>query len=299
LAEHELTGGGAAASVSRGSCVEAPVSKTILKHLASPGRIGRMELRNRMAVTAMGVGFSNPDGTVSERQIAYHAEQARSGVGLVITGVTGVSFPSGGVFVGQMGISEDRFIPGLSRLTEAVHAHGAKIAFQLHRGGAQSVLDMAAGRPLFVPSIPVPEPAAPTPFVAEELAALAGASMPPVSFHEMTAEDIALVVRQFGEGARRAREAGADGVEIHLAHGYVLGSFLSAASNRRTDAYGGSLENRARFGLEAVRAARAAAGADYPIWVKLDSREAGRPGGITIEDAWRRRSSSRRRASTR
>jgi 2,4-dienoyl-CoA reductase-like NADH-dependent reductase (Old Yellow Enzyme family)/NADPH-dependent 2,4-dienoyl-CoA reductase/sulfur reductase-like enzyme len=261
------------------------MSKAVLKHLASPGRIGRMELRNRMVVTAMGVGYSNADGTVSARQIAYHAEQARGGVGLVITGVTGVSFPSGGVFTGQMGISEDRFIPGLSRLAEAVHAHGAKIAFQLHRGAAQSVLDMQAGRPLFVPSMPLPEPTAATPFVAEELAAMSGFSMPPIRFHEMTLEDIALVVRQFADGARRAREAGADGVEIHVAHGYVLGSFLSAASNRRTDAYGGGLENRARFGLEAVRAARAAVGADYPVWVKLDAREVERPGGIAIDDA--------------
>jgi 2,4-dienoyl-CoA reductase-like NADH-dependent reductase (Old Yellow Enzyme family) len=262
------------------------MSKAALKHLASPGRIGGMELRNRMVVTAMGVGYSNPDGTVSARQIAYHAEQARGGVGLIITGATGVAFPAGGVFQGQMGISDDHFMPGLSRLAEAVHAHGAKLAFQLHRGAAQSVLDMQAGRPLFVPSPPAPEPMAAAPFVAEELTAMKDlAAMPPVRFHEMTLEDIQLVVRQFSDAARRAREVGADGVEVHLAHGYILGAFLSAAANRRTDAYGGDLENRARFALEVVRGARGAVGADFPVWVKLDAREVGRPGGITLDDA--------------
>jgi 2,4-dienoyl-CoA reductase-like NADH-dependent reductase (Old Yellow Enzyme family) len=244
-----------------------------------------MQLRNRMVVTAMGVGFSHPDGTVSERQIAYHAEQAKGGAALIITGATGVAFPSGGVFQGQMGISDDRFIPGLTRLADAVHAHGAKLAFQLHRGAAQSVLDMRAGRPLFVPSIPPPEATAPTPFVAEELAAMSGFAMPPVSFREMTLEDIEQVVGQFADAARRARQVGADGAEIHVAHGYVLGSFLSAAANQRTDAYGGGLQNRARFALEVVREVRAAVGADFPVWVKLDAREAGRPGGITIDDA--------------
>jgi 2,4-dienoyl-CoA reductase-like NADH-dependent reductase (Old Yellow Enzyme family)/NADPH-dependent 2,4-dienoyl-CoA reductase/sulfur reductase-like enzyme len=261
------------------------MSTTTLSHLTSPGQIGAMRLRNRMVVTAMGVGFSHLDGTVSERQIAYHAEQAKGGVGLVITGVTGVAYPAGGVFRGQMGISEDRFIPGLSRLADAVHAHGAKLAFQLHRGGAQSVLDMYEGRPLFVPSIPLPEPTAAAPFLEEELTAIGRLGAPQVSFHEMTLEDIQLVVRQFADGARRAREAGADGVEVHVAHGYVLGSFLSAASNRRTDAYGGVLENRARFGLDVVRAVRAVVGTDYPVWVKLDAREVERPGGITVEDA--------------
>jgi 2,4-dienoyl-CoA reductase-like NADH-dependent reductase (Old Yellow Enzyme family)/NADPH-dependent 2,4-dienoyl-CoA reductase/sulfur reductase-like enzyme len=261
------------------------MSRSVLKHLTSPGRIGSMQLRNRMAVTAMGVGFSHPDGTVSERQIAYHAEQAKGGVGLIITGVTGVAFPSGGVFRGQMGISEDHFMPGLSRLAASVHAHGAKLAFQLHRGAAQSVLDIYAGRPLFVPSIPEPEETATAPFVAEELAAMSGLAMPPLRFREMTLEDIERVARQFADGARRAREVGADGVEIHAAHGYVLGSFLSAAANRRTDAYGGGLENRARFALEVVREVRAAVGADYPVWVKLDSREVERPGGITSDDA--------------
>jgi len=175
-------------------------------HLASPGRIGSLPLRNRMVVTAMGVGYSNPDGTVSERQIAYHAEQAKGGVALIITGATGVAFPAGGVFPGQMAISDDRYIPGLSRLTEAVHAHGAKLAFQLHRGAAQSVLDMFAGRPLFVPSTPLPEKAAAPPFVAEELAAMGGRTMPQVTFHEMTLQDIQLMVRQYADGARRARE---------------------------------------------------------------------------------------------
>jgi 2,4-dienoyl-CoA reductase-like NADH-dependent reductase (Old Yellow Enzyme family)/NADPH-dependent 2,4-dienoyl-CoA reductase/sulfur reductase-like enzyme len=254
-------------------------------HLAAPGRIGSMELRNRMVVTAMGVWLGDGDGVVGERQIAYHVEQAKGGAALIVTGATGVSYPFGGLHENQIAISDDRHIPGLSALATAVHAHGAKIAFQLHRAASQALLDLYAGRPLWLPSLPLPEPIARMPFVAEELAIVGARQIPPPKFHEMTLEDIQLVVRQFVEGARRAREAGADGVEVHVAHGYILGSFLSAAANRRTDTYGGSLENRARIGLEIVRQIRATVGTDYPVWVKLDSREVERPGGITPEDA--------------
>lgn len=94
-------------------------------HLLSPGRIGRMELRNRTTVTAMGVNFAEPDGTCGKRIIDYHEEQARGGVAMVNTGVAGVAWPIGGNQSWQIAISEDRFIPGLSRLGDAVHRHGA------------------------------------------------------------------------------------------------------------------------------------------------------------------------------
>ena len=104
-------------------------------HLLSPGRIGTMETKNRIAVAAMGVSMSEDDGTVGERIMAYHEEQAKGGVGLIVSGVAGVAWPVGAVALGQTAISDDRFIPKLKEMTDRVHRHGAKIAAQLHHGG--------------------------------------------------------------------------------------------------------------------------------------------------------------------
>ncbi len=261
------------------------MTSNLYPHLLSPGRIGTMELKNRIAVTAMGVSMSEDDGTVGERLIAYHEEQARGGVGLIISGVAGVAWPVGGVALGQTAISEDRFIPALRTLTDRVHAHGAKIATQLHHGGFVAGYSHARwGHPLWGPAVP---PAAKGNFtdyfLMEELAALAG--MKPPELKILDQADIDLAVSQFAAGARRAKEAGFDGVEIHGGHGYLLSSFTSPYTNTRTDSYGGSLENRLRLTLEVIAAIRAEVGRDYPVWIKLDSREVGKPGGITIDDA--------------
>ena len=254
-------------------------------HLLSPGRIGTMEVRNRIAVTAMGVSLSEDDGTVGERLIAYHEEQAKGGVGLIISGVASVAWPVGCVAWQQTAISDDRFIPNLTKLTERVHAHGAKIAAQLHHGGLVAGYAAARwGHPLWAPAIPPASKGNFTDyFLMEELAGLAGMTPPEIKVMEQP--DIDLVVQQFAAGARRAKQAGFDGVEIHSGHGYLLSSFISPLTNTRTDAYGGSLENRMRLVLEVVGAVRAEVGPDYPVWVKLDSREVGKPGGITLEDA--------------
>jgi len=256
-------------------------------HLLSAGRIGTMELRNRIAVTAMGVSLSEDDGTVGERLIAYHEEQAKGGVGLIISGVAGVAWPTGCVAWQQTAISDDKFIPGLKQLTERVHAHGAKIAAQLHHGGLVAGYSAARwGLPLWAPAIPPATKGNFTDyFLMEELAGLAGMKQPEIKVLEQA--DIDLVVQQFAAGARRAKEAGFDGVEVHSGHGYLLSSFVSPITNTRTDQYGGPLENRMRLTLDVVRAIRAEVGPDFPVWVKLDSREVGKDGGITVEDAKR------------
>ncbi|CAN5206117.1 NAD(P)/FAD-dependent oxidoreductase [soil metagenome] len=254
--------------------------------LVSPGKIGSLHVRNRMVVTAMGVSLAEKDGVCGERIRAYHATQARGGAGLVITGAAGVSWPIGGVQRDQIAISDDRFLPGMTALADAVHAHGAKLAFQLHHGGPVGLLDMLAGRPVWVPSLPEPsQPDMFDAFLLEELASAAHGEIASVDFREMPPSEIARTVRDFAAAAKRVKRAGADGVEIHGGHGYILSSFLSPKSNRRTDSYGGPLENRARFLLEVIAAIRAAVGGDYPVWVKIDSREVGKSGGITIEDA--------------
>jgi 2,4-dienoyl-CoA reductase-like NADH-dependent reductase (Old Yellow Enzyme family)/NADPH-dependent 2,4-dienoyl-CoA reductase/sulfur reductase-like enzyme len=254
-------------------------------NLLSPGRIGTLEIRNRIATTAMGVSMAEEDGTAGERLIAYHEEQAKGGVGLIILGATGVAWPVGCVQWQQAAISEDRFIPGLSKLADRVHAHGAKIAAQLHMGGLVAGYSFAKwGHPLWTPSMPPPPKGNFAQyFMPDELAGMAGVGMPELKIVEQA--DLDLLVQQFAQGARRAREAGLDGVEIHGAHGYILSNFLSPAGNTRTDRYGGSRENRARLLREVIEAVRAEVGPDYPMWVKLDLREEGREGGLTIEDA--------------
>jgi 2,4-dienoyl-CoA reductase-like NADH-dependent reductase (Old Yellow Enzyme family) len=243
-----------------------------------------MELRNRMIVTAMGANFGEADGGSGERVVAYHEAQAKGGVGLIVSGACGVMYPVGQVQPRQIGISDDRFIPGLKRVVDAVHRHGAKFAVQLHQGGLIAGDDTKAGRPQWCPSIPEPMKGDFIDgFLLPELQAFGSAGMP--SYKVLTHEDIRVVVEHFAAGAKRAQAAGCDGVEIHGGHGYLLSSFLSPKTNKRTDEYGGSTENRSRFLVEVVRAVRAAVGPAMAVWVKLDSREVGKEGGITLEHA--------------
>jgi len=260
-------------------------------HLLSPGSIGKLQLRNRIVVMPMGVSLAEEDGTVGERIRAYHEEQAKGGAALIISGACGVAWPVGGVQRNQLAISEDRFIPGMRALSDAIHAHGAKFAVQLHQGGLVAGYALFHGHPMWCPSIPVYDPTSEQiydAFVESELrAAAAGPQITKVTFKELTKEDIQLVVQQYAAGADRARRAGADGVEIHAGHGYLLSSFISPKTNRRTDEYGGPLENRVRFLLEVIRAVRAAVGPDFAVWVKIDSQQFGAPEGIQLPDAVR------------
>jgi len=255
-------------------------------NLLAPGRIGSLELPNRMFVTAMGVSLAEEDGTAGDRLIAYHEEQARGGAALIVTGVMGVAWPVGAVQPHQLAISDDRVLPGLRRLADAAHAHGARIAAQLHHGGLVASHSAQEGHPLWAPSIPAPfEGDFPDAFLPEEMAAFAGGVVPSVKV--LTSEDIATAIRQYAEGAARAKAAGFDAVEIHGGHGYLISSFLSPSTNKRDDDYGGPLENRARLMLEVVRAVRAAVGPGFPVWIKLDSRELGKTNGTTLEHSTR------------
>ncbi len=254
--------------------------------LASPGRIGSLELKNRMVVTAMGVNLAEADGSCGERIIAFHERQARGGVGLIVLGVAGVSWPYGGNQPRQIAISDDAHIPGLKAMADAIHAHGAKVATQLHHGGLVAAQDMKEGRPIWVPSYPSPgQSDLGEGMLAEEMAAFHDPDAPPLQLHVMTQEDIRQLVEHFASAAGRAQKAGLDGVEIHGGHGYIISEFLSPALNQRDDEYGGSLENRARLLLEILAAVRERVGRDYPVWVKLDSIEFGKAEGITLADA--------------
>lgn len=256
--------------------------------LISPGTIAGMELKNRILLAAMGSNFAEPDGSCSERIQAYYEERARGGAGLLVMETASIAWPAGSTMPNMVGFSEDRFIPGLTQLAQRVHKHGARIAAQLNHGGKVAQEDVAAGRPLMVPSIPAKSGSDMFELLTqEELANFVKAAGPDgkgARYHEMTQDDIQQVVQQFAEAARRALKAGFDAIELHAGHGYVLSSFLSPAVNKRTDDYGGSRDNRARFLCEVIRAVREVVGAEFPILVRLDAKEYRVEGGIELED---------------
>ena len=229
-----------------------PAKEGKLKHLFSPITIKTMKLKNRIVMPAMGTLSANSDSTISERQVDYYEAQARGGVGLVVVEVAEVH-PSS-AFMMLIGIHDDKFIPGLKMLTDRVHAAGAKIAIQLHHPGRQFVA--VEGRAPWAPSaVPCPCPLC--------------QDMP----HVMTIAEIEEMVEAFAQGARRAKDAGFDAVEIHGAHGYLLAQFMSAYVNRRTDKYGGDIKSRMRFPLEVIEAVRGKVGPDYPILFRLSGEE--------------------------
>ncbi|MBY0399305.1 FAD-dependent oxidoreductase [Myxococcota bacterium] len=254
------------------------------RHLLAPGRIGGMTTKNRIVVTAMGVSFAEEDGSASDRLVAYHERHAEGGAGLIVVGVTGVAHPVGAVIPNQTSLSQDRFIPGMRRIAEVAHRHGAKAAVQLHHGGVVAGYSTRLGQPLWTPSIlKLPSGDFGTLFFPEELASFMGGEKPTLKV--MTEEDIAVVVGQFAAAARRAQEAGIDAVELHGGHGYLIDAFLSPSSNGRTDGYGGSLAGRARLYLEILAAVRKTVGPDFPIICKLNAREVGKHDGVTFDIA--------------
>jgi 2,4-dienoyl-CoA reductase-like NADH-dependent reductase (Old Yellow Enzyme family)/NADPH-dependent 2,4-dienoyl-CoA reductase/sulfur reductase-like enzyme len=228
-----------------------------LKSLFAPIKINTMEVKNRAVMPAMATGYGNPDSTVSDRLIAYLARRAKGGTGLIITEVCAVD-PRGKGFGAELGAWDDTFIPGLKRLTDAVHADGAKIALQLHHAGRETFEGVVGAKPE-APS-PIPSP------VLNQ------------ACEEMGIERIHTLVAAFASAAARAKKAGFDAVEIHGAHGYLLNQFLSPFSNARQDEYGGSDEKRARFLLEIVAAVRKSVGPDFTIIVRISGDEAIRKG---------------------
>jgi len=258
------------------------------KHLLSPGKIGTLEIRNRLLQTAMGSNLAEEGGFVGDALVAYHEARAAGGIGLIITEAIAVGHPQGTVLVNQVGISDDKFIPGLKRMTDAVHKHGAKMSAQLHFGGIMAAKDMVDGRDVWVPSMPemsgggggMHEVLFPEEFAMTHQAKMTQAP----SFRELDQSDIDQLIEWFASGAERAVKAGFDAVEIHGGHGYIIAGFLSPANNRRTDDYGGSAENRARLLRQVTEAVRARVGPDFPVWCKIDCAEFFVENGVSIED---------------
>jgi 2,4-dienoyl-CoA reductase (NADPH2) len=261
---------------------------TAFARLLSPGRIGTMELRNRIVMCPMGNLLPNEDGTIGDNEAAYFEERARGGAALILLGTTSVAWPRGCSSERMPGVSDDRFLPGLTGLAERVHRHGAKIAAQLNYTGAFSFVEVSKGEPILVPY--VPKPASPdriSMMVSQgEMTAMSRYFSQPTSRLEYKVaddDDIAWVISRFADSAARCRRAGFDGVEIHAGHGYFIDEFLNPA-NDRTDRWGGDVEGRARLLCEVVRAIRATVGADFPVWMRINAFEAHKEHGERFEE---------------
>ena len=240
------------------------MATNMLKHLFSPIRIGSMEVKNRIVLPPMTVGYGVPEGTVSEKHRDYYEARAQGGAGLIITEAAAVHAQRKyGMF--PLGLYEDAQIRSWSELAEATHRHGAKLAVQLMDPGPESIM-MLTGI----------QPAGPSRVVGRGLFR----DVP----RELSIGEIEAIVDDFAEATRRAKEAGLDAIEIHAAHGYALvGSFLSPFFNKRTDRYGGSLEGRLRLLLEIIETIRGRVGKDFPIIVRVSGDER-RTGGRTLQE---------------
>ncbi len=255
--------------------------------LMENGRIGRLELKNRIIMAPMGTNFATEDGMVTGRLREYYAERAAGGCGLIICGDFAIDAPRGRNLECQVGISEDRYLPGLCELADTIHLNGAKAAAQLVHAGKLAMMDMAAGIAPAAPSeVSIGMKETLRDLTRDEFTRMAGrfGGMGAMKTGALTIEGIKDITDKFGAAAERARRAGFDGVEIHAGHGYLIGSFLSPSANKREDEYGGDIINRARFLLEIIAAVRERAGHDYPVWCRIDGCEFGIKDGITPED---------------
>ncbi len=252
-----------------------------------PGRIGPLELRNRIVLPAMDMNLCD-DGVITDAEIAHYERRAEGGTAMIITGSGAVAYPAGAASRHQPGLSDDRFVPGLARLADAVHQAGSLLCVQLCHHGKTARVDIAEDRPVLVPSAPdsAIDLSALRDNTGEELQALAAATAgKSPRFHTADEDDLALLIDHFASAAGRVRAAGADAVEIHAAHGYVLSGFLSAADNRRTDRWGGSLENRCRLTEEVLHAVRSAVGTEMAVLVRVSGEEFGDPDGLSNPEA--------------
>ena len=244
----------------------ATIAKTTgLEPLLQPGQIGTMTLPNRLVQSPIFTQYATTWGEASRKLIEYHRARARGGIGLIILENTSIDWEVGRTVGNPVRLDHDRFRTALGELTEAVHNEGGRIAAQLHHTGRQnSRANIETGE------APVSASDGPASRYGD----------PP---RGLTLQEIPGLIDKYAQAARRAVLAGFDAVEVHGAHGYLPGQFLSPKTNRRDDQYGGSLENRARFALEVVDAMREQVGPDFPILYRLSVEEP-YEGGLTLED---------------
>lgn len=251
-------------------------------------KIGNVEIKNRVVMAPMLMGFGTFNGDATEQMMAYYEERAKGGTGLIITEITRVNDLTGASSFGQLSASKDRNIPSISKLAERIHKHGAKLFVELHHPGRQNVNLMINTVPISVAMDKIMPKNSYSKLLYGSIVPLGkkmvekdlffktvGPSKTEKSkFSEsankaLTVKQIKKIISQFGDAALRVKKAGCDGVELHASHGYLIQQFLSPATNHRTDKYGGSLENRMRFLNEIIDDVRSKCGADFPLIVRL------------------------------
>jgi 2,4-dienoyl-CoA reductase-like NADH-dependent reductase (Old Yellow Enzyme family)/thioredoxin reductase len=236
----------------------------MFEHLFTPIRIGKMEVKNRIGLPPMTVGYGTPDANLTDRHRAYYEARAKGGAGLIVTEAAAINANRKyGLF--PLGLYEDAQIPSWAKLADAVHPYGTKVGVQLMDPGPESI-QMLTGT----------QPVGPSAVVGRSHFR----SLP----RELSTGEVEAVVEDFAQAVRRARDAGLDCVQIHAAHGYAMvGSFLSPFFNKRTDRYGGSLEGRLQMLLEIIAAVRAEVGPDFPLMLRMSGDER-RVGGRTLQE---------------
>lgn len=232
--------------------------------LFQPGNIGRLQLKNRLVMNAMGTVLTDGQSNPIQRTLDYYAARARGGVGLVTTQCMAVSQDAATPW--ELAIYDDRFVPGIKSIINTIHDNGSKASVQLMHYGLLIIFGgfIPEGMTVKVPSL--------TSWLQDGR-----------PYVEVTEDDIDRYVEDFAQSARRAKEAGADAVELHACHGCLVSTFMSPITNKRTDKYGGNAENRTRFAKRIVERIKEINGSDFPLIVKINVCD-DMDGGVTIEE---------------
>lgn len=255
--------------------------------LFTPMKIGNVEIKNRIVMAPMCMGFGQYNGCATETMMNYYEERAKGGVGLIFTEITRVNDITGASSYGQLGMSHDYQIPALKEMADRIHKHGCKVMVELHHPGRQNLGLMMGTVPICIAGeklmgnaytklltgVVIPPgkklqdkdivPRVVSPSKCEK------SKMSNSVNRALSHKGVKKLIAQFIEGAVRVKKAGCDGVELHASHGYLIQQFLSPNTNKRTDEYGGSLENRMRFLTEIIDGIRKNCGKDFPIVVRL------------------------------
>ena len=235
-----------------------------LQKLLAPGKIGSMKLKNRFVVPPMGTNLATYNGEVTEEMIAYYRRRAKGGFGLIIIEVTAID-RKGKAIMNEVGLWDDDQIPMFRKLMDAIHEEGGKVVVQLHHAGRQSV----------------------PPYIFNEIPeAPSRVACPVLNFvpEAMSNERVWEIIDEYGDAAVRAKIAGADGVEVHGAHGYLVAQFMSPHANKRTDEFGGDFFGRMKFPQEIFKNIRKKVGEDYPLLFRFGYDEKVN-GGRTLEES--------------
>lgn len=237
--------------------------KSNYQHIFSPLTVKNMTIKNRIVMMPMGTNYGEQSGEMSFLHINYYEERAKGGVGLIIMENASVDSPQGSNGTTQLRIDHDNYIPRLFKFCENLHKYGACVAVQINHAGASAVSARTNMQPVSASDIPSKE----------------GGEIP----RPLEKGEIFHIVKKYGEAAKRAQTAGFDAVEIHAGHSYLISQFLSPLTNKRTDEFGGSLENRARFCCMVIEEVRKQVGPFFPILLRLSADEF-MEGGNTLED---------------